>query len=342
VSSLNGFLRCRLLLSIREIDETFKRCSLFPLITLHFVLVAKTHTKQHPFEQKEAEDKLNTPMNWNSKDENTKNRLWLERCSKDAKIAARHAARPASAAPASRNPETMGKNFIAQGVSQRAPRFLDRHQPLLMSMSRYIAEDNDSPLALQLRRYGRLRPSKLADNSLNFAPNRSYALAVSSDAKAMNARMLQAMTAEEADEPLSGGVKVGAARCKTYAPPPSVAASVTPPAAATTPPSGAGGLRPSTAAPAPAARGTPQQQPPALVAAAAVAAPPAPVVVEADVALRAAAAGMPPAPRPTRSTLMRPSSADYGWVPRSEQTGAKVWLDPRFHHSLVSTDVTKR
>jgi hypothetical protein len=255
-------------------------------------------------------------MNWNIKDENVKNRLWLERCRKDA---AANASRPATAmAPGAPSMETLSKEFVTQHIQHRDPRFLDRNKPLLVSMSRYIAEDNMSPLAIQLRKFSRLRPNKVCDNSLNFAPNRASKIAAASAARVLRERLQRELAGgEENDMPLAGGVRVGAARCRTYAAP------VAPAAAHGHFTATEGSLPPAT---------SPQQLTSTISE------------IQDDAPTNKEAPNIPPKVLPFRApTLMRPSSADYGWVPGSTLgADTKTWRDPRFHHSLVSTDVTKR
>ena len=121
-------------------------------------------------------------MNWNMKDENIKNRLWLERCRKDAQANARnHGMQSGQFVP---HFNSLMKQVVTQDIQHRSQRFMDRNKPLLISMSQFISDDNDTPLAVQLRRFRKMRPNKLSDNSLNFSPNRMYREAAGSAARA--------------------------------------------------------------------------------------------------------------------------------------------------------------
>ena len=249
------------------------------------------------------------------KDENIKNRLWLERCRKDANARATQSATGQKQQHFAPNFDSLMRQVVTQDIQHRSKRFLDRNRPLLISMSQYISNDNETPLAIQLRRFRDLRPSKTSDNNLNFAPNRDHKVAAGAAMRrAMEVKQKQ-MEIDGEDFTTKGHQQHKGARCQTYALRPATAGA--PQCTADVKNASGDSVSPQKAE----GQGKTEGQKSAAQLAAAD-----------DTALS-------PPVAPLKPRMMRPSSADYGWMPRT--LGLEAWQDPRFSHKLAPTDVTR-
>jgi hypothetical protein len=92
-------------------------------------------------------------MNWNTKDEIVKNKVWTERCRKHLKWS-RIGERWSMTRP------MLERSLLTQEVSRRDARFLDPSPFLLASMSRYVSYENQTKSAQFVRSFAPLLEEK--------------------------------------------------------------------------------------------------------------------------------------------------------------------------------------